>query len=306
LPLPTAYLAWALLNTALLVQLCWLLISSLGNTDRRIRLRALAMCLSFAPVWITIMQGQFSLILTLTLLVGWYALSQGRDLQAGLWLTLLLVRPQLVVVPGLALVWRRRWRVLVLLIVSMLVVGWRGLESYVGLLRSALTWGDAFTMHPQRMYTWRGFLNLLMGTDSTKEVLFWWLAGVLVAVGLLLWGWCGRWAAPSLHFDLQWSQLVLATIFVSPHANYHDLSLLLIPGIMIARVWAARHRTMPAYNWLLALPFLGYFTVLLPPLTVLKARLQPSVLFMLFALIVLAIMLVVNRYAVPGSELGRT
>ena len=106
LPLPAAYMTWVLLNTALLVQLYRLLISAIGSADRKVRLRVLAVCLSFAPVWITIMQGQFSLILTLSFLASWHALSCSRDLQAGLWLALLLVRPQLVAAPGLALVWR--------------------------------------------------------------------------------------------------------------------------------------------------------------------------------------------------------
>lgn len=296
LPLQVAYLAWAAVNVALLALVCWLLLDVLGGAGSRIKLRALVMSLTFLPVIVTVMQGQLSFVLVLALLLSWRALRSGRDLQGGLWLTLLLVKPQLALVPALALVWKRRLRALgglalggaAALLISLLMVGWDGLQGYLRLVLAASSWGDAYTIHPRAMHTWRGFLHLLLRTDNLADVQPWWPLGVAVALGLLLWGWRGRWSAASSRFDLQWALLVVVVLFTSPHANWHDLSLLLVPGALVVRYLADGGQAGVQYKLLVALPFLGYLAVWANSLGISDLRLQFSVVIMVVALLVLS------------------
>lgn len=296
LPLETAYLVWALFNVALLSLTCHLLVDALRSAGLRTKFVALATVLTFLPVWMTVIQGQLSFVLVLALLLGWRSLRSGRDLQGGLWLSVLMVKPQLLLVPALALAWQRRVLALsglalgaaALLAASLLLVGWQGLEGYVRLLVAASSWGDAYTMHPQAMHTWRGFLHLLLGTDDGAQVQVWWLLGIALALGVLLWAWRGPWSTSSSRFDLQWALLVLATLFTSPHANFHDLSLLLVPGILVARCTACGEESGWRKYGLVALPLLGYAAVQTSLSVSSRLPLQPSVLFTLVGLIVLS------------------
>jgi hypothetical protein len=109
---------------------------SLEGVKPRVKFRILEMTLTFLPVWVTIVQGQISLVLVLAMLMSWRSVQASDDVQGGLWLALL--KPQFVFVPALALAWQRRWRALlglalgsgVLLLISLLMVGggrfWQG------------------------------------------------------------------------------------------------------------------------------------------------------------------------------------
>jgi hypothetical protein len=138
------------------------------------------------------------------------------------------------------------------------------------------------------MHTWRGFLHLHLGTDDVVQVQMWWLLGVLAALGLLLWGWRGLWRASSPRFDLQWALLVGVALFTAPHANFHDLSLLLVPGALVARYLLARRPATRREQLLVVLPLLGYVVPWITPLETPQVRLQLSVLFTLLMLVALA------------------
>ena len=296
LPLETAYVAWLGLNVALLAAVCRRLVRTLEGTRLRVTVYTLALSLTFAPVWVAAMQGQVSFVLVLALLGGWAALRSGRDLHGGLWLALLLVKPQLLLAPALALAWRRRLQALAGLALggaalfgaSLALVGWEGLEGYARLTVGASSWGEAYGVHPQRMHTWRGFLHLLLGTNDPSEVQPWWLLGVVLALGLLLWTWRGRWNPQSQHFALQWATLVVVMLLISPHVNFHDLSLLMVPGVLLARYLASLEQAGRLDKVLTRLPLVGYLATWMALFASSDLRLQPSVLFMLLALLMLA------------------
>lgn len=295
LPYESAYIVWGLWNAALMALICSLLVAMLAEAGQSAQFRALEWGLTFLPVWVTVVQGQVSFILVLALLFGWRALRFGKDWQAGLGLALLLARPQLVLVPALILIWKRRPQALAglalgavaLMLLSWLLVGWQGLSGYGRLLASALTWGNAYALHPQRMHTWRGFLYLLLGTDDPAQVQIRWLAGVALALMLLFWSWRGPWEARSPRFDLQWSLLVIVTLFTSPHLYSHDLSLLVVPGALVARYLAIQPPRGLQYRLLVLLLPLGYLMPIATLLWATRLRLQFSVLFYVLAIFVL-------------------
>lgn len=295
LPLEWAYVAWAAVNVALLALTCRIVLQALGHAGPGARLCVLGLALTFVPVTFALAQGQLTFVLVLGLLLSWAALRKGDDFRGGLWLSLLLIKPQVAVVPALVLAWKGRTRGLAglavagagLLIVSLAMVGWEGLWGYVQMTLAIPAWGDAYGVHPQAMYTWRGFLHLLLGTDSAADVQTWWLLGVAVALVLLAWSWRGGWSAASPVFDLQWAALVVVALLLSPHANSHDVSVLLAPGVLIVRYLRSGRAGGVVRRVLWALPFLAYLAMWVGPVVALGLRLQPIVIVLFVALFAL-------------------
>jgi len=294
LPFEAAHLVWAALNNTILAIIWRGLVQALGQVDRPIKLKALALSFTFLPVLVALMQGQLSLVLVLALLSSWRALEYGRDLHGGLWLALLLIKPHLAFVPAVVLAWQRRALAIaglglgsvILLLASLLLVGWRGLQGYVQLLMGGLSWQNSNGIHLERMHTSYGFLCLLLGAGNLAKVYRWWLFGVGLVLGLLIWGW--RRPSSSLSLSLQWALPVNVPLFSSRHANLHDLSLLAVPNALIIRYLASRQKRGPADKLLAALPFLGYCAVVASLLWSLSLGLQISVLFMLLSVVALA------------------
>ena len=250
LPMSAAYLVWATVNVILLAIVCYLLVEMLADAGHRAQYAVLVLAVLFLPVIVTLMQGQLSFLLMIGLLMSWRAFQAGKELESGLWLGLLLVKPQLALVPALVMLWQRQWRALagltlagaVSLAISLFLVGWSGLKGWARGMAVASGWGDMYGIHPQRTYTWRGILHRLLGTDNAGEVMIWWLAGSMVALALLFWVWRRRVGVKIPPSDIQWALLVIVMLFVSPHTYIHDLSLLLIPGALIARYVVRRRR----------------------------------------------------------------
>lgn len=286
LPFEAAYLVWAGLNVALLAVVCRVLVQTLGGVDRSVKFRALAISLTFPPILIAFIQGQLSLVLVLALLSSWRALERGRDFRGGLWVALLLIKPHLAFVPAVLLAWQRRISAIaglglgggILLLVSLLLVGWRGLQGYMQLLMTAVSWHNRYGIHPERMHTWHGFLYLL-AADNPIGVQRWWLVGVVLSLGLLLWS-TRRWSS-SARFSLQWALMVNIALFSSRHANFHDLSLLVVPSSLTVRYLATRQEAGPADKLLTMLSFLGGWAMVASLLWSSGLRLQISVLFVL-------------------------
>lgn len=227
---------WLAVNILLLVVLCCLQLRLLSDTPGWARYAVVGLTILAPPVIVTLLQGQLSFVLMIGLLAGLSFLRAGEDLKGGIWLGILLVKPQLIVLPLLVILLQRRWRALsgfalttaALFLVSVMVVGWTGMLRWLDLLLAAPGWGEAYGVHPQRMYTLRGILYHFPGLADAGDVLTWWALGVAIAVLPLLWHWRRRDAGEGTRFDIQAAALVVTMVFASPHAYFHDLSLLLL------------------------------------------------------------------------------
>lgn len=296
LPFGIAYIVYMLWNIALLAALCFLSIRILKAAHTKIKALLVVMSVTFLPILIAIILGQLSLILAVALLNAWLTLRSGKSIQCGLWLSLLLVRPHLIVVPLFVFIMQGRTRVLVgmtigsvaLFLISLMVVGWTGLQNYIVLLLSAFNWGDAYTRHPQKMHSWGGFINLVFNTNYLSGIpLILWLVGLVFAIVLLLLAW-RKYLNPKKNvFNLQWATLIVVMLFTSPHVNFHDVSLLIVAGILVT-LYLTKQKQDIKWNALLTfLLFLGYFLVSITLITEVYLRLQVSVLFMMLALVLL-------------------
>jgi hypothetical protein len=267
-PLPTAYFLWLIAETVLLSILCYSLVNVPSAISTRARIAILLLCLTSLPVFLTLVHGQLSFVLALAVFFAWQNCKAGHDRRGGLWLSLLLVKPQFFVIPFLLFLALRRGRVLqgllsgsaILLLLSLFIIGPNGLRDYVQLLTAASQWGEGYGIHPQEMQSWRSLLHRLLDTPNPSQTLWPWLIGVIVTLGLTISIWRHRpqESCPNALFDIQWAVLLFATTFCSPHLNIHDLSLLIVAGVLMfnAAIQATHNRNL--HLLLLCLPVIGH------------------------------------------------
>jgi hypothetical protein len=261
-----AYLLWSALNMIMLTVSVTLL-------RRHFRLLAGVPVLvvglaatAFFPVAIGIIQGQDVILLLLLFVLAVICLDGGNDAVAGALLAAGLFRPQLVV-PLVALLAIRRWRVLVgfapvaLLLagVSVAIMGWRGPLDYVRfVIRLEGTGAGAFG--PEVVPNIRGLVAELPGLSASGP----WTALLILALSLVVFFVAlSRIRARPDSIILTSSLAAVATILISFHALVYDLTLLL-PTLLflLARTVDAQGKIIDARTMLLV------FLLLLSPLYV--------------------------------------
>jgi hypothetical protein len=187
--------------------------------------------------------GGLATAFSLFCFAGCYASLRGKhDATAGIWLGLLLYKPQLAVPLLLLLLWRGRWRVagvaglvgLGLGLMGAAVAGWNWPRNFIDLAR-----GDFYTNEARA--SGDRLISLLGVTEKTfgpKSAMAYGIAGsiALVIVALLIYAWRG--AQPEgRHFPLQFGLAIAATLALSPHALFYEASLLIIPILLVIDSW---------------------------------------------------------------------
>jgi alpha-1,2-mannosyltransferase len=240
LPYVTAYVVWAIFNIALIVGF-WILLRprlpGLHNLSPALPLLAM---FAFFPVIIALLQGQDSILLLFLYGLAFSALVKGRAFVAGVCLALALFKFQLVLPFVLVLVLRRQWKTIVgfsltafvLLLVSAAVVGWNGLLAYpefvLRLNRSAAQAG----IDPRHMPNLRGLVAGLLHAAGVPAILL--IITLSIALVLLV---VRRWRVrPGQKFELGFSLSLAVTTIVSYHLFIHDLSVLMLPILLLAEL----------------------------------------------------------------------
>ena len=268
LPYATLYLLWSMLIVAAFVGSLILLNGAVTIAAPARWLFLLAVG-SFSPLHQAFWLGQSSPLVLLGLCGVYAAQKRGRAGWAGIALTLLLLKPQILLVVGLLLLLMGNWRALIvcggivagLCVVAMPVLGAAWPLHYARFLGGIAGWQGDHNEYPAIMYNWRGLLTNLLGGTSPG------LLGPGVAVlslaslGLLLrawWGARGGIEVRALRHDALWSLTCLVAILIAPHLYIHDLVLLILPAwLIVARALPALARSHAARLWLVAL-WCGY------------------------------------------------
>lgn len=246
LPLTTSYVVWAILQVALLGWLLWRLATRVAigwSRDERVLL--IAASIAAPPLALALLQGSFSLLVTVALLEVYLALCVGGTRAAAAWLIVASVKPQAVLSTGVALVAARRWRVvriaavggLLLAALATAVMGVGIWASYVRFLGEYIGSFDVFSVRPSVMWNLRGTLSLWSGpeisaaTASLINTVA--LVGQVAALVVVAWLWRGRWDPATPAFALRFALTLVLGLLFSPHLNPHD-DLLLVPAGALA------------------------------------------------------------------------
>jgi hypothetical protein len=240
LPYPAAYLFWDLLNLALLVWSLYLLKPYAGNFDTAERL-LLTVFIAY-PLISTLREGQDSIPLLLALSVAFVNLKKDNQFAAGCALGAGLFRFQFVLPFLLVFLLRKRWRVVLgalavglsLGLLSLALVGWKGVRSYVELLLTITRYGR-FYVPTIGMPNVRGFVEAVLANRVGHGYL-----NALVAVSsFILLGWAihrwGKlnWDPGEKAFDLSFSLSLVVCFLVAYNSFMHNLIVLALPMLIL-------------------------------------------------------------------------
>ena len=246
LPIEVATVIIGIAATGLAVAATFALQRLLGLKDRLQRLLLWLGFLSLNSVPWVVLHGQLSLLLML----GWLSFivlqMKGRETLSGAALALLLVKPQMAILPLVLLLWKRRWRALatfatvawVLAMVSISVSGPRVLIDYPRFLLDSAGWENKWGITPGSMFGWNGFLARLLENNSPAHlILTWTLSGVTAVAALAAFR--GPWTPTKPRFLLQCGGLMTAALLTNPHLYMQDLSLLAL-AVALGLAYALR------------------------------------------------------------------
>ncbi len=261
LPYVSAYLVWAIFNLALILGFWKLLRPRLPSLHRLLPGLPLLAMFAFFPLMMALLQGQDSILLLFLYGLAFLALATGRAFVAGICLGLALFKFQLVLPFVLVLLLRRQWRAVAgfvitafgLLLVSAAVVGWNGVMAYPGFVLRLSRSGAQAGIYPRDMPNLRGLIEgALHIAGRPAALLIIALSIALVALAALRWPVPTERAQPGRELMLGFSLCLTITIMASYHLLVHDLSLLMLPALLVAEAIVAGEMVGPARRILAA------------------------------------------------------
>lgn len=263
-----SYLVHTLLMVAAVVG-ALVLLRPCSATLRSHFVEALAVALTFYPLFRGVTGGQNTALSLLAFAVIWRSLHDGREAPAGIAAALLLFKPPLALpILGLFLI-SRRFVALVSAAVTTL-----GLYALGALLTGPdwlQPWADAISFldrvdtpfNVQNFVSLPGAAEAIFGIDSTAATLFGFgLAGV-VALALV-----AMWSRHGHDVDVLVVATVAGSLLISPHALYYDAGILVLVGLLLADRRPEWRRWIVA-GWAFGFAHLAAATLTVDPLVLL-------------------------------------
>jgi hypothetical protein len=249
---PTASRIWLAINALLTLACFWLLWSArrLPAIFGQLKYWRMAwfafLVLTFQPMLSNLWHGQVTGLIFACFCLSYWLLQRNRSMAAGLGLGLIIpfkFYPALFV---LYFVWQRQWRVvagalvgsLIILLISLLTVGWEGNLAYFEVVVSELGGGGIPAFNNESI---SGFL---MHAFTQGDVFSWlevetplWVSGlrlglVLLVIGVVVWAMRRTPSDTGDQTDIQdlnLSLVILVMLLISPITWYHYYMWLLFP-----------------------------------------------------------------------------
>jgi hypothetical protein len=239
-PPQIGFLLWTIANLLLAIPVARSLAAHFPADQRR---SVTTLLLLFFPFVMALFVGQMVIILLFAFWKAYEALERGDDFRAGMWLGLLLIKPQYAVVLLTILLFKRRfWAIggsavtaLMVLLSSLLVGGVDGIVAYVRMiLIDYPNYSGGLAIDPQSMISWRALvLNLIPNVGKIDGLV---LTALLSLVSLVMLAviWRGAWNPRSPRFANQMLATMIVTLLVAYHSQVHGAVLLMVPGALIA------------------------------------------------------------------------
>jgi Glycosyltransferase family 87 len=250
-----AYLAWGVVNILLFLvpfqalMACWM--------PEGWRFRCLVLSSLFFPVWVALIQGQFSIFILVSFTVAFICLRRRREYLSGLALGLGLLKFTIVLPFAVILLLCRKWRFIaglstaagILGLVSLFMIGLPGMLAYGHLLLDMLVHpsNPAYApIKPWDMPTILGFIMGILGKRISPHSIVGLSAGIsggLIVVTAWLW-WRQNRKGNEAGSDLMFAGALVVALVTTPHLYAHDLTLMILPVILVVASpqWAAKPR----------------------------------------------------------------
>jgi hypothetical protein len=254
LPLPVAYACWIALLTGCVI-VAWRLV--VPTRSRLTRWIALAAMLAVMPVLYALLLGQILILELAVIAAVWWLVSRGRDVPAGILLTVLVFKPQVAfLVPGALLV-IGRWRTVavwltgsaLIAVVALITTGIAGLRDYANRV------SDAASTPPQFFVPTQFTLAGLFGHGGLTLA----VTGLVVALTIAA-VYRHRGEGPALPIACG----LVGSMLVTPYLHQQDLATLLLAGAIALQgrigQWQVR-LLIAGYALILAISYWGFGTL---------------------------------------------
>jgi hypothetical protein len=265
--LPLAYLSyasafrlWLVINLALVTLIAYVLRPVLPRTmadDFKVT-DGILTSLGFFPVAFDLLQGQDAILLLLIVALAFCALQRGADKTSGFLLALGLFKFHLIF-PLAAVFLLRKKLALVssfaatatgLFLVSVCVVGWKVLISYPTYLWQLSQAPALAGMKPRSMPNIRGLASLSTAPANLGHMN--WIFALVAIIGIILAAILWRVDNTPTNQAVGFSFAIVVDLLVSYYSNSYDLSLLLIPILLLGRAALDRRQTWSLNTMLFA------------------------------------------------------
>jgi hypothetical protein len=225
------FVLWTVLNVMAALYLAWSAARVFSMPERGF---VALLFLASYPVLCSLITGQPTLFLACAMGLFYLALRAGKDFQAGLYLSLLLFKPQYGVLLGPLLIWKQRWGAMAgvglgaIIIIggSLLVAGWPTLLAYPGAFTEMAKFrGDVPTLG----INWRSLILWVSPqiSDQSGMLLELLLSGLTVLIAAFAWR--GPWAPREQRFSILMTLTVAATLLANHHSLPYGAVLLAVP-----------------------------------------------------------------------------
>lgn len=262
LPYTTAFLIWDLVLLSAIVAGIYFAVSAADFSGLNAWLVG-GTALAMVSIFMTLRQGQASGLVLLGLALSYWCWKKNKMGLVGAALALTLFKPHLVLLmPGLLLA-RREWRALasfaivsaLLVVVSAIAFGPNVWVDYLKLIGPQTAGGAAWATGARTQF---GLLGILGGIGLSQT----WglLVCGLLGVGLLI-----KIARRKGQLAVDFALCVVASFVLAPHANFHDASVMVVAGVLLAGVLAHNKRTSLLDKLVLALAAVAGMTIILVP-----------------------------------------
>jgi hypothetical protein len=248
----TSYWRWCAF-LILVSLLCWFPLYQVTRDSQTV-LQALL----FFPLMIGLFMGIDTIVVFLAVALWLWLINSNKDFWAGMALAVGLVKPQLIVMLALPLLFSRRKAFLgfcvggaVLTFSSLGLVGIQGFRGIIE-LTSLTAKGQGFGFYQERMGNFMGIL----ARAEISPFWAWPVFAIAIAVIALVWR----------RFGLNPQSIALAmvlTLFASPHVHGYDMALLIIPVMFIHPLAPAIATIVTIVAYSIHREYLGFDVLLL-------------------------------------------
>ena len=249
-----------------------------------------------APAFFTLIRyAQLSGLSLLLLSLALAALVRDRRVLAGVFIGLMVFKPQLGVVIALVMILAGEWRIVagaaaagcVELAGAWVAGGSHVMRQYVDVLLTLARDPSLVQIYPGEVHSLRGFAHLLTGSSVVLSVV------TIVALAAAVWLGVRSWKS-GMPLTVKWGLLVVLTVLASPHLLTYDLILLTIPLLVFAD-WAVARQEHPQQPWVARLLLLLY----LAPFSSTLVRLVPIQLSVVVMAVLAAMLASISWRSAP-------